>query len=79
MSKSVILSTGRVTAADDILTITYTEQSDDSPPIVFVRWPRETTPCDPAKLPAVANRVMAVLAEAVGKSAVIQANDNNQL
>ena len=45
MSKSVILSTGRVTAADDILTITYTEQSDDSPPIVFVRWPRETTPC----------------------------------
>jgi hypothetical protein len=77
MSKSTILSTGRVTAADDIITITYLEPTN-SPPTVFVRWPREATPCDPAKLAAVANRVMAVLAEAVGKLAVIHA-DNNKL
>jgi hypothetical protein len=74
MSKSVILSTGRVTPTDDIITITYVEP-DDSPPTVFVRWPREATPCDPTKLGAVANRVMAVLAEAVAKVAVMRADE----
>jgi hypothetical protein len=74
MPKSIILSSGRVTAADDIITVTYVEPSD-SPPTVVVRWPCEATPCDPAKLAALANRVMAVLAEAVAKLAVIRTDE----
>jgi len=38
MSKVTQLSTGRITAADDIITITYTEESG----LVLIRWPRQT-------------------------------------
>jgi len=38
MSKSTILSTSRITGADDIITITYVEESG----LVFLRWPPPT-------------------------------------
>ena len=74
MSKSTILSSGRVTAADDIITVTYVEPAD-SPAVIFVRWPRDVSVTAPNRLPAVAAAVNAVLAEAVGKLAAIQATE----
>jgi hypothetical protein len=70
MSKSTILSTGRITAADDIITVTYTEPAD-APPMIFVRWPRDVSVTTPNRLPALAAAVNAVLAEAVAKLAAI--------
>ena len=73
MSKSTILSTARINAAD-IITVTYVEPGD-SPPAIFVRWPGQPSVTDRHRLPSLANAVMAVLAEAVGKLATIQTDD----
>jgi hypothetical protein len=74
MSKSTILATARITAADDIITVTYVEPAD-SPPVIFVRWPREPSIATPNRLPALANAVMGVLGEAVGKLAAIRTGE----
>jgi len=71
MSKSTILATGRITAAD-IITVTYVEPGD-SPPVVFIRWPGQPSVADPLRLPAVANAVMGVLTAAITKLAAIRA------
>jgi len=67
MSKSTILATGRISASD-IITVTLI-QPDGSPAIILVRWPGQPSVTDPHKLQSVANSVMAVLAEAIGKLA----------
>jgi hypothetical protein len=71
MSKATTLATGRVTGADDIVTITYVE-GRDGPPVVFLRWPRHPSVTDPRRLPVVANAVMSVMAEAIAKLTTIQ-------
>jgi hypothetical protein len=74
MSKATTLATGRVTGADDILIISYVE-SGEGPPVIFLRWPRHPSVTDPNRLPAVANAVMGVLGEAVGKLAAIRTDE----
>ena len=74
MSKSTILSTGRITSADDIITVTYMEPAD-SPARIFIRWPRDVSVATPGRLPALANAVMGVLGEAVGKLAAIRTDE----
>jgi hypothetical protein len=74
MPKSVILSTGRVTSADDIVTVTLTEPLD-APPAIFIRWPYQPSVTTPDRLPAIANAIMAVLAEAIAKLAQIRAEE----
>ena len=74
MSKSTILASGRVTAADDIITVTYTEPAD-SPAVIFVRWPRDVSVATPNRLPALAAAVNAVLARAVAKLAAIRTDE----
>jgi hypothetical protein len=71
MSKAITLATGRVTGADDIITISYVENAG-GPPVVFLRWPRHASVTDPRRLPVVANAVMAVMAEAIAKLTTIQ-------
>ena len=73
LRKSTILATARVSAAD-IITISLVEPSD-APAAVFVRWPGQPSVTDPYRLPALANAVMAVLAEAVGKLATIRTDE----
>jgi len=73
MSKTTTLATGRITGAE-IITIQLVEPSD-SPPVVFLRWPGQPSVTNPLRLPAVANAVMAVMAEAIGKLASIQAGE----
>jgi hypothetical protein len=69
MSKSTILATGRVTAAD-IVTVTYIAPAD-APPLIMLRWPDAPSVTAPHRLQSLANNVMAVLAEAVGKLATV--------
>jgi len=73
VSKSTILATARINAAD-IITITYVEPAD-APGAVFVRWPDAPSVAAPHQLPSLANAVMAVLGEAVGKLATIRTDD----
>ena len=73
MSKSTILATGRVSAAD-IITVTYVEPGD-SPPAIFVRWPGQPSVTDRHRLPSLANAVMGVLAEAIARLATIRTDD----
>jgi hypothetical protein len=73
VSKSTILATARINAAD-IITLTLTEPAG-SPPAILVRWPDAPSVTTPHRLPALANAVMGVLAEAVGKLATIQTDD----
>jgi len=74
MPQTTTLASARVTAADDIITVTYTKFAD-SPSMIFVRWPRDVSVTTPNRLPAVAAAVNAVLAEAVGKLAAIRATE----
>jgi len=73
MSKTTMLATGRITGAE-IITVQLVEPSD-SPPVVFIRWPGQPSVTDRHRLPAVANAVMAVLAEAIAKLTSIQSQD----
>jgi len=74
MSKSTILASARITAADDIITIQLVEPAD-TPPAIFIRWPRDATVTTPDRLPAAANKVMAVLAEAIAKLGQIRSGE----
>ena len=70
MSKSTILATGRISAAD-IITITYVEPGD-SPPAIFVRWPGQPSITDRHRLPSLANQVMAIMAAAIARLAMME-------
>ena len=71
MPQTTTLASARVTAADDIITVTYTEFAD-SPSMIFVRWPRDVSVTTPNRLPVLAAAVNAVLTEAVGRLASIR-------
>jgi hypothetical protein len=70
VSKSTILATGRISAAD-IITITYVEPGD-SPPAIFVRWPGQPSITDRHRLPSLANQVMAIMAAAIARLAMME-------
>jgi len=66
MSKSTILATGRIAGAE-VITITYIQPAD-APSMIMLRWPGQPSVTTPDRLPAVANAVMAVMAEAIAKT-----------
>jgi len=71
MSKSTILATGRIAGAEHI-TITYVQPAD-APATIMLRWPGQPSVTTPDRLPAVANAVLAVMAEAIAKLGQIRA------
>jgi hypothetical protein len=75
MSKTTTttLATARITAAD-IITITLVEPAD-APAMILIRWPGQPSVTAPQRLPGLANLVMSVLGEAVGKLAAIPTDE----
>jgi len=73
LSKSVILASARVTGAE-VITITYIEPAD-APSTIMLRWPGQPSVTTPDRLPAVANAVMAVMAEAIAKLGQIRSGE----
>jgi len=65
MSKVTQLASGRVAGAE-LVTISYVQPAD-APPTIMIRWPYQPSVTTPDRLPAVANAIMAVLAEAIAK------------
>jgi len=59
---TVVVASARI-VGDDLITITHDAESG----LVSIRWPRQPTPTTSDRLPVVANKVMAVLAEAIAK------------
>ncbi len=67
---TILLAEGQI-APSDRLAIELVEALE-TPPAILLRWPTQPSLCDPAKLAAVANRVMAILAAAAGRLATVQ-------
>ena len=73
MAKSTILATDQINAADS-LTVELHEPLD-LPPVILIIWPPAPTVTDTRKLGAVANAVVAVMAEARARLATIRASE----
>ena len=68
MSKVTELAAGKITAADTL--VVELVEATETPAVVLLRWPGQPSVADPDRFPAVANAVMAVLAEAAARLAV---------
>ena len=73
MSKTTQLASGRITGAD-IITVQLVQPSD-APTVIMIRWLGQPSVTNPHQLPAVANAVMGVLAEAIAKLAQIRGSE----
>jgi len=73
MSKTTTLATGRISGAE-LVTVQLVEPAD-APAVIMIRWPGQPSVTSPLRLPAVANAVMAVLAEAIAKLASIRESE----
>jgi hypothetical protein len=71
MSKTTMLASGAITAADEI-SIELVEPSG-SPAVILLHWPDAASVCEPRRLTATANQVMRVLAGAIARLAEIRA------
>lgn len=70
MSKITELGTGQITATDQIM-IELVE-SDETPPVIIIRWPAKPSILHPRRFPSAANIAAAIFAGAVVRLAHIR-------
>ena len=73
MSKTTTLADGAITAADRL--VIELVQPIDLPATILIRWPLAPSITDPRKFGAMTNAVVAIMAEARAKLAMIKTGE----
>jgi hypothetical protein len=63
MSKITILAEGPITSTDQLVVVLV--ETEETPPVVLLHWPMAASVANPARFPAVALAVIAVMDKAM--------------